>query len=275
MSDQNRTLLVLPWLMRPIIRLFIARGVQLPAVMATLKQIYVDVATNDFKIDDKPLTDSRVSVLTGVHRRDVRSIRKDGMPSSQPPQMSLSATVIGRWLGDPAYRDKKGQPRTLHRLADDGSPSFEELFQHVSKDVHPRTVLDDLINQELIDWDEESDLVRLRTRAFVPAAGGEDAMRFFEMNLHDHLAAAVSNLLKDDQQSRFLERAVYYNELTTASVDKIEDDAQKLGEKILNDLNSKALHLQETDDGSAEATERFRFGLFFYREDERVKGESS
>lgn len=275
MSDQNRTLLALPWLMRPIIRLFIARGVQLPAVMATLKQIYVDVATNDFKIDDKPLTDSRVSVLTGVHRRDVRSIRKDGMPSSQPPPMSLSATVIGRWLGDPTYRDKEGQPRILHRLSDGGSPSFEELFQHVSKDVHPRTVLDDLIDQELIDWDEDSDRVRLRTRAFVPVAGGEDAMRFFEMNLHDHLAAAVSNLLKDDQQGRFLERAVYYNELTTASVDKIENEAQKLGEKILNDLNVKALQLQESDDSSTEATERFRFGLFFYREDDNAKGDSS
>ena len=100
-------------------------------------------------------------------------------------------------------------------------------------------------------------------------------MHFFEMNLHDHLAAAVSNLLKDDQQGRFLERAVYYNELTTVSVDKIEHDAQKIGEKILHDQNSKALQLQETDDSSAEATERFRFGLFFYREDERAKGESS
>ncbi|MGI9491899.1 MAG: DUF6502 family protein [Geminicoccaceae bacterium] len=261
--------------MRPIIKLMVARGVQLPAVTAALKQIYVDVATNDFKIGDKPLTDSRVSVLTGVHRRDVRSIRKDGMPSSLPPPMSLSATVIGRWLGDPAYADEKGQPRPLHRLADDGSPSFEELFQHVSKDIHPRTILDDLINQELVDWDQKSDLVRLRSRAFVPAAGGEDAMRFFEMNLHDHLAAAVSNLLKDEQQGRFLERAVYYNELTLESVEKIEGDARKLGEQVLKDLNSTAFQLQKDDGGSSNATERFRFGVFFYREDEKAKGDPS
>ena len=275
MSEQERTLDCLRWLLRPIIRLLIARGILLPAVTATLKQIYVDVATTEFKIDDKPLTDSRVSVLTGVHRRDVRSIRKDGMPSSLPPSMSLSATVIGRWLGDPAYTDKKRQPRPLHRLADNGSPSFEELFQHVSKDIHPRTILDDLINQEFVAWDEKSDLVRLRTRAFVPAAGGEDSMRFFEMNLHDHLAAAVDNLLTNEQEKRFLERAVYYNELTSDSIDKIEVEARKLGERVLKELNSTAFQFQRNDDSSRGATERFRFGVFFYREDEKSKGDSS
>lgn len=275
MSEQDRTLHALRWLMRPIVRLLIARGVQLPAVTAALKQIYVDVATTDFKIDDKPPTDSRVSVLTGVHRRDVRSIRKDGAPSSVRPAMSLSATVIGRWLGDPAYANDDGEPKALHRLADEGSPSFEELFQGISKDVHPRTVLDDLIVQKLVDWDEDRSLVRLRSNAFVPAAGGEDLMRFFEMNLHDHLAAAVANLLDDETEDRFLERAVYYNHLSSASVDAIEGDARKLGEKALNELNSKALRMQNADRDEGDATERFRFGVFFYRDDDQAKGGSS
>ena len=261
--------------MRPIVRLLIARGVQLPAVTAMLKQVFVDVANQDFRIDGKAPTDSRISVLTGVHRRDVRSIRTDGMPSSARPVMSLSATVIGRWLGDPAYRDEKGQPRILPRLADNGSPSFEELFQGISKDVHPRTVLDDLLNQKLVEWDEEADCVRLRSHAFVPSEGGEDLMRFFEMNLHDHLAAAVANLLDDQKHGRFLERAVFYNRLLPSSVDQIEDSARRLGEDVLNDLNGTALRLQKSDESSGEATERFRFGVFFYREDDQTKGDPS
>jgi len=277
MSEHDRTLGALRWLMRPIVRLLIVRGVQLPAVNALLKQIYVDVAASEFGIDDKPPTDSRVSVLTGVHRRDVRSIRADGMPSSAPPTMSLSATVIGRWLGDTTYIDGNGQPKALHRLADEGSPSFEELFQGISKDVHPRTVLDGLIDQKLVDWDQTNDVVRLKSQAFVPTADGEGLMRFFEMNLHDHLAAAVSNLVNDESDRRFLERAVYYNKLETTSVDQIEVEARKLGERILNDLNSKALQLQKTDAdaGDDKAKERFRFGVFFYREDDPSKGTTS
>lgn len=272
MSNQDRTLRALRRLLWPIVRLLIARGIQLPAVTAALKQIYVDVATTDFRIDDKSPTDSRVSVLTGVHRRDIRSIRKDGMPSSAPSAMSLSATVIGRWLGDPTYTARSGQPKALHRLADEGSPSFEELFQGITRDVHPRTVLDDLIDQKLVDWDEDSDIVRLRGHAFVPAADGEDLMRFFEMNLHDHLAAAVANLLDDKERGHFLERAVYYNRLLPESVDLIESDARKLGDQVLGELNSVALRHQKTDRDKAKATERFRFGVFFYRADDAAKG---
>lgn len=271
MSDHDRTLAALRWLLRPIVRLLIARGVLLPAVNALLKQVYVEVASGEFGIDGKAPTDSRVSVLTGVHRRDVRSIRKDGIPSSAPPAMSLSATVIGRWLGDPAYADAKGRPKALHRLADEGSPSFEELFQGVSKDVHPRTVLDGLIDQKLVEWDQQSDFVYLKIQAFVPAAGDEGLMRFFEMNLHDHLAAAVANLLNDQKAGRFLERAVYYNKLAPASVDKVAAIARALGEQILNDLNSEAFRLQNADADRDDATERFRFGVFFYREDEPFK----
>lgn len=261
--------------MRPIVRLLIARGVQLPAVTTLLKQVYVDVAASDFRIGDKPPTDSRVSVLTGVHRRDVRSIRTAGGPSSARSIMSLSATVIGRWLGDPAYTDSKKRPRVLHRLADGGAPSFETLFRDISRDVHPRTVLDDLIAQKLVEWDQEKDVVRLKSHAFVPTTQGEGLMRFFEMNLHDHLAAAVANLLDGEKERRFLERAVYYNKLGAASVDRIEVEARRLGDKILNDVNGKALHLQKADTGDDDATERFRFGLFFYREDDRSEGSDS
>jgi hypothetical protein len=275
MSEHDRTLAALRWLMRPIIRLLIARGVQLSAVNALLKQVYVDVAIDEFRIDDKPPTDSRVSILTGVHRRDVRSIRTDGMPSSAPPAMSMSATVIGRWLGDPTCVDGDGQPKALHRLADNGSPSFEELFQGISKDVHPRTILDGMIDQKLVDWDQRNDVVRLKSKAFVPTADSEGLMRFFEMNLHDHLAAAVSNLVNDENDRRFLERAVYYNQLETTSVDKIEGEARQLGERILSDMNSKALQLQQADADEGGETERFRFGVFFYREEDRPKGNSS
>ncbi len=275
MSQRERTLDALRWVLRPVIRLFIAHGIQLPAVTAALKQVYVDVATTDFRIDDKAPTDSRISVLTGVHRRDVRSIRTDGAPSSARPAVSLSATVVGRWLGDPTYIDKEGRPLDLHRLDYEGEPSFEALFHGISKDVHPRTVLDDLINQQLVEWDEEADIVRLKSRAFVPMAGGDDMMRFFETNLHDHLAAAVANLLDGDKQGRFLERAVFYNKLAPKSVDSIEVEARKLGEQVLNDLNSKALRHQKSDDDDDAAKERFRFGIFFYREEDGSTGESS
>lgn len=235
-----------------------------------LKQVYVDVAENEFRLDGKSPTDSRVSVLSGVHRQDVSNIRRDGNPSSMPVAMSLRATLVGRWLGDPLYADKQGQVKKLFRSADRGSPSFEELAYECSKDVHPRTILDELINQNLVEWDEERDIIVLLKRAYLPTNDNEEMMHFFEMNLHDHLAAAVNNVITDDPSGRFLERAVYYNSLSPNSVDMLETLARERADDILNELNSEALGLQYTDYEKEQSNMRFRFGIFFYYEDDSL-----
>ncbi|MEM6421722.1 MAG: DUF6502 family protein, partial [Pseudomonadota bacterium] len=76
---------VLSGMLRPLVRILIARGVTLPALIRLLKSVYVGVAEEDFRIDGKPVTDSRVSVITGVHRRDVRAIRSgEGEAAPRP-----------------------------------------------------------------------------------------------------------------------------------------------------------------------------------------------
>lgn len=244
------------------------RGIQLPTIVAALKQIYVEVATNDFRIDDGPPTDSRVTVLTGVHRRDVSSIRRDGMPGSKPSAMSLPATVIGRWIGDPDYIDTEGQPIALPWSAGEGSPSFEKLVRGCSKDVHPRTVLDELIDQALVAWNEEEDILTLTAQAFVPTQDDEAMMHFFEMNLHDHMAASANNIIGKGERGAFLEQAVYYNRLRPDSVEDLEALARERAGKVLRALNSKALSHQNVDKKQDQPTKRFRFGVFFYSEDD-------
>lgn len=244
------------------------RGIQLPTIVAALKQIYVDVAATDFRIDHRSPTDSRVSVLTGVHRRDVSSIRRDGAPGSKPSAMSLPATVIGRWLGDPDYAAPNGQPIVLPWSAGQGQPSFEKLARGCSKDIHPRTILDELIDQDMVDWEEERDVVTLTAKAFVPAHDNDTMMHFFEMNLHDHLAAATSNIAGDDERAPFLEQAVYYNRLLPSSVDELQKLARERAGGILGEMNSEALRHQKADKKKDEPTRRFRFGVFFYCEDD-------
>lgn len=265
-SSDSRTLVAFKRLMRPLVRLLIMRGIQLPTIIAALKQIYVDVASTDFRIDDRSPTDSRVSVLTGVHRRDVSSIRRDGKPGSKPSAMSLPATVIGRWLGDPDYAGSDGEPNPLPWSGKEGRPSFENLVRSSSKDIHPRTILDELIDQDLVDWDEAQDTVTLTTKAFVPVFDDDAMMDFFEMNLHDHIAAATSNVIGNEERGTFLERAVYYNRLSKKSVDDLEALAREQAERTLGKLNVEALRHQKDDKKQDHPSQRFRFGVFFYCE---------
>lgn len=254
-------------LLRPQIRAMIAQGITAPALYRMIKQIYVDVADEEFRLDDQRSTDSRISMLTGVHRRDVRAMRNADRSDREAAEQKVTtiASVLGHWLADPELIDADGQPLPLPRSAKTG-PNFEHLVQLVSRDIRPRTVLDELIRQNLVALDEETGMVRVRSDAFIGPGDQDQKVFFFAENVGDHISAAVDNLLADDP--RFMERAVFYNRLRAASVDEIEATARELGTDLLVRLNRLANERQASDKEDPDGTQRFRFGVFFYREDE-------
>jgi hypothetical protein len=263
---QSPFLRVLRGLLRPLVKAMIAQGVTAPAVYRMLKELYVEVAEADFRIDEKRPTDSRISMLTGVHRKDVRTIRETGAEDSGAAarRVTAIASVIGRWLASPETVDGAGAPLELPRQAAEG-PSFDALVGSVSKDVRPRTVLDELVRQGLVTLEGEGERVALRAEAFLGPRDPEQRVIFFARNVGDHIAAATENLLAEDGEAPFLERAVFYNRLRPSSVDSLERAARARAAETLAELNRLAHACQQADMDSPEATERFRLGVYFYR----------
>ena len=256
---------VLRGLLRPLVRTMIAHGLTAPVIYSLLKRVFVEVAEESFRLDDKPLTDSRIALLTGVHRKDIRTIRaeEDGTPAQARRKSALLATVIGQWMTHPDYTDASGTSIPLPRAAE-GAPSFETLVQSISKDVRPRTVLDELNRAGLIDTGEDG-MLHLRADAVVGTATPSDKEVFFGANVGDHLAAAAENLLSDTPP--FFERSVFYNQLTRDSVDTIEASARAQSQALLEDLNRQSSELHRRD-GEAEGPRlRYRLGIYFYRVD--------
>lgn len=270
MAKQDHTdtshafLRVLRGLLRPLVRAMIARGLTAPVIYALLKRVYVEVAEETFSLDDKPLTDSRIALLTGVHRKDIRTIRSEGDDGTAQARRksALIATVIGQWMSHPDFVDATGAPRPLPRASEDAT-SFETLVQSISKDVRPRTVLDELERAGLVSLN--GDVLHLNADSIVGAASASDKEVFFGANVGDHLAAATENLLSDAPP--FFERSVFYNQMTPEAVDAIEAQARAQAHALLQGLNqeSSALHRRDKDTGGPR--QRYRLGVYFYRED--------
>ena len=89
--------------LRPLIRLAIHYGLTYPALAEMLKSVYVEVADREFQLDGKPQTDSRVSMLTGVHRKDVKRLRSESSVESRaaPKSVSLGAQIAAVWSSRP------------------------------------------------------------------------------------------------------------------------------------------------------------------------------
>ncbi|MCP1831761.1 hypothetical protein J2R76_000188 [Bradyrhizobium sp. USDA 4532] len=130
-------------MLRPLVRLCIRGGMTFPALTQLLRELYVNVAEHDFALEGKEQTDSRVSLLTGIHRKEVARLRGAGAPvNAEPATLSRTSAIIARWLAGPEFTDAKGEPLPLPRTADGGAPSFETLVESITKDVRPRAVLE-------------------------------------------------------------------------------------------------------------------------------------
>ena len=255
-------------LLRPLARLLMAYGVNYLAFCNLAKGVFVDVAARDFPDDGAPVTDSRVSLLSGVHRREVKRLREEILSrASPPPVVSLGAQVVSRWCAEPTFLDSRRQPLALPRLASQGGEtSFERLVESVSKDIRSRAVLDEWLRLGVVTLDAE-DRVHLVEHAFVPARGLDEKSFYLGKNIGDHLAAAGHNMI--DGQPPFLERSIYCDGLSAESVEQLRVLSRELAVGAMQEINRRALELQEEDHERATASQRITFGVYYYAEDTR------
>ncbi|MCY1338353.1 hypothetical protein D9M69_242080 [compost metagenome] len=252
--------------MRPLVRLMLRKGVTYTRFADLLKEIFVDVAEREFRLDGKPPTDSRISLLTGVHRKDVRRLRAKaaGVEVALPEFISFGAHLVSVWLNNAPFCEQPGRPLPLARLASNGGErSFDALVATVSKDIRARVVLDEWQRLGIVRMDDQ-DCVHLETMAFVPQRGFDEKAAYFRHNLHDHACAAVHNLTEEG--APFFERSVHYDSLTPAAVDQLREAVTAEGMQVLIGFNRLAAALEERDIPAPDARQRITIGLYFYAE---------
>ncbi|WP_181181964.1 MULTISPECIES: DUF6502 family protein [unclassified Mesorhizobium] len=248
--------------LRPLVRLAIKCGVTFPTFVDLLRQIYVNVAEHEFTLPDKQQTDSRVSLLTGVHRKEVSRLRGAGAPVRVIPEsVSRTSAIVARWLADPLFTDAKGAPLPLPRMAEAGEASFAGLVESVTRDLRPRAVLDDWLDRKLVEIDEEDRIV-LMEAAIAPRDDGEVRLYYFARNLQDHAAAAVANILAD--KPPFIERAVHYDGLSEDLARSLEAYSRKVAMETLIQLNKHANQAVKSDPGG---TNRWNCGVYILTSD--------
>ncbi len=265
--DAQRLQTPIARLLRPLVRLFIRSGLTFPALADLLRELYINVAEYDFALSGKEQTDSRVSLLTGIHRKEVRRLRGAGAPVRLvPASVSRSSMIIARWIAAPEFTDAAGGPLRLRRVADPGEgPSYEDLVESVTRDVRPRAVLDEWLDRGMVSIDEEG-RVRLEEAAFAPRAGDDRQLYYFGRNLHDHVAAAVENVLASEPP--FFERAVHYEGVSRETADAMLDLSRRVAQDALQRVNREAQAAYARDPGGSW---RWNFGLYLFREDEAAR----
>ncbi len=261
-------------ILRPLVKLMLSYQITYPQLIGMLKSIYVEVAEQHFQVEGKRQSDSRINLLTGVHRKDVKRLRAEAKEVKRAPvNVSAGAQIIGQWLGTADYLDEQGNPRPLAlKTSNEIKPGFDFLVEKVCKqDIRPRVILDEWLRLGVARV--EADHVVLNTGAFTPDDGFEEKVFFFGKNAQDHISAGTHNLLGG--KPSYFDRSVYYDKLSRHSIEELSSLADEVGMKALREMNRAALAKQQQDQGRTDALFRMNFGVFNFNADTSLDREST
>lgn len=267
-TNQNSTVFkALESVMRPLIRLMLARGITYVIFTDWLKRVYVETALQDFRLSNKVTNDSRISVVTGVHRKDVRRLRETLIINKSmviPANVNLGSKLVSAWLTNPMFM-LNNTSKPIPRLKKHGGDvSFEALAELITKDVRSRALLDELERIGAVTIDED-DMVSLVTDAFIPSKGDVEKTFYLGLGVGDHTSAAVNNVL--GMHPTFFDRVLHYDQLPDSLIQKIEALSREHSSHLLQLINKETESLNKATQHSQENKKRFSLGIYFYHED--------
>lgn len=255
-------------LLDAVAQLGVARGLPVAEVETLLRKAYVQRAAQAHPGLPEHRKVSRISTTTGLHRREVaRLVQLLATPGTQelPARArSLASEVFTHWRSQPPFCNAQGQPLVLPRLGP--TPSFEALAQAVTRNVHARSLLDELCRLGVAQWHVEDDTVALLREAYVPRNDEAQSLAFLGDNVGDHLHAAVQNVLGGEQRPH-LEQAIFASGLSAAAIASLRPVVLAQWQALLQAL-VPMLEAHVERDGALDPPPqgRVRVGLYTYHE---------
>ncbi|WEI19070.1 DUF6502 family protein [Acinetobacter proteolyticus] len=254
-QDAETTLDSIYPMMQHIARWLIHSGVGYTDFVAALKPIFYEQALVELERIKQNKTDSAVSLLSGLHRKDVSAFRQQANQiNNEAPNFAISvpARVIARWIA----------LDLPHQIPVSGEEnSFEALVKHISTEKHPRSILFELQRLGVVvQIDQE---VVLQQHSFTPDNQMQESKALFSANLSDHLAAGIDNFISEKPFTH-LEQAVHAEKLTADSVEALRKLSIELWQDMAKQLLNAAIQHCDQDQEKDDAHYQFRFGVYQY-----------
>lgn len=257
-------------LLVPLARLCLANGITFATAEEALKRAFIQEADALQPGAPEHGKVSRISTATGINRREVKRLTRLEAPE-RITRHPLASEILARWTTDHAYRNQNGVLAVLSRLGP--APSFEALAQSITRDVHHRSMLDELIRLDLVSYDEKLDCVSLTRNDFVPRSDSRQMLDFLGDNVGDHLNAAIANVLQDGNSH--LEQAVFADELSLNSLEALRPLVMAQWNALRETMVPAITALIEADKLAGRAQDqRVRIGLYTFT-DSTTDGKAS
>ena len=257
-------------IVQPLARLALKRGMPFDAFSEVVKRTFVEVAEQEFQLDGRKQTKSRIATLTGINRKEVARVLELAplsAPGSLHSERNRAAKVLSAWLRDQRFLDRKGDPRDLPF---EGSPSFSELVKDYSGDIPPRAIADELCRVGAIE--ETEGRLRLANRGYVPESGREEHIEILGTDSRE-LIETIAHNIESHEDAPLFQRKVCYNDIPVEYLSAFRALSGRLAQHLLEELDRWLADHDRGLNPTILGSGRARAGLGIYQIEEILEEE--
>ena len=191
-KSKQRVLDAFLLVMRPIAKILLRYGISFSEFAETSKTAFVDVATSDYGIRGRPTNISRVAVMTGLTRKEVRRLRDKVKNGHEPVWVKSTpiTEILSRWHKETDFLDEKGRPAALQFSG--CKNSFSELVKRFGGDVPPGAMRTELKRVGSIAEDDDGKLKVVR-RIVIPVDYTDNLITSLVHGVYPLLSTVVLN----------------------------------------------------------------------------------
>ena len=263
-NSKNIVLLALLKALRPIARFLMKFGIGYREFAEISKSAFVDVASSDYGLRGRPTNISRVAVMTGLTRKEVKRLRDKISAGNQVDMARVipPAEILSRWHSDPDYLDSSGRPLTLE--FDSAAPSFAGLVKKYGGDIPPGAMRTELKRVGAITEADGSRLT-VQVKDFRPIEMEDQVQRALGLALYG-LALCIDHNLDEEQEEKWVERLTFSTRIRPSDSTRVrrisQDRASEFVESV-NDLFSAYEIIYGDDEPNVEST-TIGIGVYYF-----------
>lgn len=267
---QRQILNALLLVLRPLARALLRAGIGFREFDEIAKTAFVEIATEDYGLRGRPTNISRVAVMTGLTRKEVRRLRDKSASGERTVVLRSTpmATILHRWFTESEFLTESGTPA---ELAFDGSGvTFSSLVRKYGGDIPPGAMRTELKRINALEENSDGKLRALKRNVI-------------EANVHERLVTGLARVLypvaltiahnTDHESDAWVQRVVFTESVRDDDVSRLRrigsDRLVEFTESI-DDLLAAYEALYDSDDTTS-AGRSVGVGVFYFEETSKEK----
>jgi hypothetical protein len=256
-------------ILKPLVRILLRHNVSFRTFSDIAKSVYVEVAAKEFGLAGRKQSISRVSILTGLSRKEVKRVKEMPRPTETDlaERYNRAVRVTAAWRREGDFTDPEGNPRVLP-LSGEGR-TFAELVRQFSGDLPFRAVLDELINANVVEATDDG-RVRLLARSYVPGEGDDVKLHILGTDV-GHLIGTIDHNLQSSVPEKLFQRKVSYDNLPLEALPVFREMAATSAQALLEELDKWLAENDRDANPKVRGTGRYDAGLGVYYFQKRYK----